>query len=109
MTDYAYQQVTIPSDATAATLKFYLKIDTAETTTSTAYDKLSVQVLNSSGSVLKTFATYSNLNKSSSYSLNSFDLLAYKGQTIRVRFYATEDGSLQTTFLVDSTSLSVTR
>ncbi|HVT45056.1 MAG TPA: S8 family peptidase [Thermoanaerobaculia bacterium] len=108
-TDYAYQQISIPSGATAATLNFYLKIDTAETTTSTAYDKLHVQVLNSSGSVLTTLATYSNLNKSSSYSLKSFSVLAYKGQTIRIRFYATEDSSLQTSFLVDSTSLNVTQ
>ncbi|HUP60338.1 MAG TPA: S8 family serine peptidase [Thermoanaerobaculia bacterium] len=108
-TDYAYQQISIPSGATAATLNFYLKIDTAETTTSTAYDKMSVQILNSSGSLLATLATYSNLNKSSSYSLKSFDLLAYKGQTIRVRFYATEDSIYQTSFLVDTTSLNVTQ
>ncbi|MHB0971706.1 MAG: S8 family peptidase [Thermoanaerobaculia bacterium] len=108
-TDYAYQQVSIPSGATAASLNFYLKIDTAETTTSTVYDKMSVQILNSSGSVLATLATYSNLNKSTSYALKSFDLLAYKGQTIRVRFYATEDSSYQTSFLVDTTSLNVTQ
>ncbi|HUP59740.1 MAG TPA: S8 family peptidase [Thermoanaerobaculia bacterium] len=108
-TDYAYQQISIPSGATAATLNFYLKIDTAETTTSTAYDRMYVQILNSSGSVLATLATYSNLNKSSSYSLKSFDLLSYKGQTIRVRFYATEDSIYQTSFLVDTTSLNVTQ
>jgi subtilisin family serine protease len=108
-TDWAYQQVTIPSNATAATLTFYLKIDSAETTTSTAYDRLQVQVLNSSGSVLATLATYSNLNKSTSYSQKSFNLLSYKGQTIRIRFYATEDSSYQTSFLVDSTALTVTQ
>jgi subtilisin family serine protease len=108
-TEHAWQQVTIPSGATAATLSFYLKIDSAETTTTTAYDKLSVQVLNSSGGVLATLATYSNLNKSSSYSQKSFSLLAYKGQTIRIRFLGTEDSSLQTSFLVDSTALSVTQ
>ena len=108
-TDYAYQQVSIPSGATAATLSFYLKIDSAETTTSTAYDVLRVQVLNSSGSVLSTLATYSNLHKSSSYAQKSFDLLAYKGQTIRIRFYATEDSVYQTSFLVDTTALNVTQ
>jgi uncharacterized protein (TIGR03437 family) len=106
-TDYAYQQITIPSTATSATLNFYLKIDSAETTTTTAYDKLSVQVLNSSGTVLATLGTYSNLNKSTAYSLKSFSLNAYRGQTIRVRFYGTEDSSLQTSFLVDSTSVNV--
>ncbi|MCK6684303.1 MAG: pre-peptidase C-terminal domain-containing protein [Thermoanaerobaculia bacterium] len=107
-TETLYQQVAIPSTATAATLSFYLKIDTAETTTSTAYDKLQVQIRNSSGTVLATLATYSNLNKSTSYALKSFNLLSYKGQTIRVYFLGTEDSSLQTSFLIDDTSLSVT-
>lgn len=106
-TDYAYQQVTIPSTATSATLSFYLRITTAETTTSIAYDTVRAQILNSSGTVLATLATYSNLNASSSYSLKSFDVTAYKGQTIRVRFYGTEDSSLQTSFLVDDTALNV--
>jgi subtilisin family serine protease len=106
-TDYAYQQVTIPSTATSATLSFYLRVTTAETTTTTQYDKLQVQVLNSAGTVLATLGTYSNLNASSTYAQKSFSLLAYKGQTIRVRFYGTEDSSLQTSFLVDDTALNV--
>ncbi len=109
-TDYVYQQITIPSNATGATLNFYVRIDTAETTTSTAYDKLSVQVLNSAGSVLSTLATYSNLNANSTYTLKSFNLgTAYNGQTIRIRFNGTEDSSLQTSFVVDDTSLNVTQ
>ncbi|HEY2168671.1 MAG TPA: hypothetical protein VGJ30_03540, partial [Candidatus Angelobacter sp.] len=47
-TDSATQTVTIPSTATSANLVFWLHIDTAETTTTTAFDVLSVQVLNSS-------------------------------------------------------------
>jgi len=109
-TDYIYQQITIPSNATGATLNFYVRIDTAETTTTTAYDKLSVQVLNSAGSVLSTLATYSNLNKNSTYTLKSFNLgTAYNGQTIRIRFNGTEDSSLQTSFVLDDTSLNVTQ
>ena len=106
-TDYAYQQVTIPSTATSATLSFYIRITSSETTTVTAYDRMSVQILNSSGSVLQTLATYSNLNENTSYVLRSFDVTAYRGQTIRVRFYATEDSSLATSFVVDDTALNV--
>ncbi|HEY6250610.1 MAG TPA: hypothetical protein VI685_11670, partial [Candidatus Angelobacter sp.] len=51
-TDTATQTVTIPSTATTATLSFWLHIDTAETTTTTAFDTLQVQVLNSSNTVL---------------------------------------------------------
>ena len=106
-TDYTYQQVSIPSTATSATLSFYLRITSSETTTSTIYDRLRVQVLNSSGSVLATLATYSNLNENSSYVLKSFSLSAYRGQTVRIRFYATEDSSLQTSFVIDDTALNI--
>ncbi len=106
-TDYAYQQVTIPSTATTATLSFWLHIDSAETTTTVAYDKLNVQILDSAGNVLSTLATYSNLNKATGYSQKSFSVIGWKGQTIRVRFYGTEDSSLQTSFVVDDTALNV--
>jgi vibriolysin len=105
-TEYAYQTVTVPSCTTTATLSFYLKIDTAETTTSTAYDKLQVQVRNSAGTVLATLATYSNLNKSTTYAQKTFSLAAYKGQTIRIYFNGTEDSSLQTSFLLDDVTLN---
>ncbi len=106
-TDYVYQTVTIPSTATSATLSFYVRIDSAETTTTTAYDRLNVQISTNGGSTYTTLATYSNLNKNSTYTLKSFDLLAYRGMSVRVRFYATEDSSLQTSFVVDDTALNV--
>jgi subtilisin family serine protease len=108
-TDYVYQTVTIPSNATAATFSFWIRIDTAETTTSTAYDTLTVTIRNTSNSVLKTLATYSNLHKNTSYVQKSFDVLAYKGQTIRVYFYGREDSTLQTSFVIDDTALNVTQ
>ncbi len=105
-TDTLYQDVAIPSTATTATLSFWLHIDTAETTTSIAYDKLSVQIRNTSNSVLATLATYSNLNHNTGYVQKSFDVSAYRGQTIRVYFLGTEDSSLQTSFVVDDTALN---
>ena len=95
------------SGKSSATLSFYLHVDTSETTSTTAYDKLTVQVLNSSGTVLKTLATYSNLNAASGYTQRSFDLSAYIGQTVTLRFTGTEDSSLQTSFVLDDTSLTV--
>ena len=108
-TDYLYQQVAIPSNATSARLTFYLKVDTAETTTSTAYDKLTVTIRDSNNNVLKTLATYSNLNRSAGYVQQSFDVLAYRGRTIRVRFEGREDSTLQTSFAIDDTALQVTQ
>jgi hypothetical protein len=104
-TDSAYQSVTIPSTATEATLKFYLDVATDETTTTQAYDTLKVQVRNSSNAVLTTLATYSNLNAAGGYSLKSFNLLAYKGQTVRVYFLGVEGSQVATSFVVDNVSL----
>lgn len=105
-TDTLKQTVTIPASATSATLSFYLHIDSAETTTSAAYDKLSVQLVNSSGTLLTTLATYSNLNKASGYAQRTFDVTRYKGQSVTLRLTGAEDGSLQTSFVVDDASLT---
>jgi len=103
-TDTLYQQITVPSTATTVTLSFWIKITTAETTTTTAFDTLRVQIRNSSNTVLSTLATYSNLNKSTGYVQKTFDLTAFKGQTIRIYFLGVEDSSLQTSFVIDDTS-----
>ncbi|MBI5070294.1 MAG: S8 family serine peptidase [Deltaproteobacteria bacterium] len=107
-TDDLYQQVTIPAAACSATFSFWLQITTAETTTTTAYDTLTVTVRSSSGTVLGTLATYSNLSRSG-WTLRSFDLSAWKGQTVRLQFHGVEDGSLQTSFLVDDAAVDVTQ
>ncbi|WP_194913997.1 putative Ig domain-containing protein [Catenulispora rubra] len=106
-TDTLSQKVSIASTCKTANFSFWLHIDTAETTTTTAYDKLSVQVLNSSGTVLGTLATYSNLNAASGYTQHSFSLASYIGQTVTLKFTGTEDASLQTSFVVDDTALNV--
>ncbi|HYU27231.1 MAG TPA: Ig-like domain-containing protein, partial [Thermoanaerobaculia bacterium] len=106
-TDSILQTVTIPAGKTSATLTFWLHIDTAETTTVTAYDTLKVQIRNSSGTVLATLATYSNLNKNTGYAQKSFNLNAYIGQTIQVYLLGVEDASAQTSFVVDDFALNV--
>ncbi|MFJ3415468.1 hydrolase [Streptomyces sp. NPDC086082] len=106
-TDTLSQSVSIPSGCTTAALSFYLHVDTAETTTSTAYDTLKVQVLNSSGTVLSTLATYSNLNAASGYTQRSFSLASYAGQTVTLKFTGVEGSTLQTSFVVDDTALNV--
>jgi hypothetical protein len=75
-TDTATQQVSIPSMITTATLSFWLHIDTTETTTTTAFDTLKVQVLNTSNTVLATLGMFSNLNAVNGY------LQALAGQLI---------------------------
>ncbi|MFF4307080.1 M4 family metallopeptidase [Streptomyces sp. NPDC001601] len=99
-TDTLSQSVTIPSGCTATTFTFYLHVDTAETTTSTQYDKLTV----TAGST--TLATYSNLNAASGYVQKSFSLGSYAGSTVTLKFSGVEDSSLQTSFVVDDTAVT---
>ncbi|MEV4493734.1 M28 family peptidase [Micromonospora coxensis] len=98
-TDTLSQSVSVPAGCTTYTLGFYLHIDTAETTTGSAYDKLTVQF----GST--TLATYSNLNAASGYQLRSFNVTGYAGQTVTLKFTGVEDASLQTSFVIDDVTL----
>lgn len=98
------QALTLPAGTGSAQLTFQLKITTAEKTTK-AYDTLQVQVRNSAGTVLKTLGTWSNMQAASTWIKGAFDLSTYRGQAIQVAFVATEDASLQTTFLLDAVSL----
>lgn len=104
-TDTLAQTVVIPSTVTTASLSFWLKVVSAETTTTTAYDTLKVQLRNSSGTVLATLHTYSNLDKGSSYVQRSFDLSAYKGQAVQLYFEGVEGSTVATSFLIDDVSL----
>ncbi|WRZ45477.1 M4 family metallopeptidase [Streptomyces sp. NBC_00151] len=98
-TDTLSQSVTIPSGCKAS-FTFYLHIDTAETTTSSQYDKLTV----TAGST--TLATYSNLNKATGYAQKTFDLSSFAGTTVSIKFSGVEDSSLQTSFVVDDTAVT---
>lgn len=107
-TDYAYQQVSIPSDACSATLDFWVWVDSAENPVA-VYDRMNVDLLNTSGTLIATLMTLTNLDKSSGYAERTLDLSAYKGQTLILRFYGTEDYSIKTTFFVDDVLLNVIR
>jgi Zn-dependent metalloprotease len=98
-TDTVSQSVSIPAGC-RATLTFYLHIDTAESGT-TPYDKLTVKA----GTT--TLATYSNANAAAGYTLRSFDVSSLAGQTVSINFTGTEDSSLQTSFVVDDTALTL--
>ncbi|MGC4765608.1 M28 family peptidase [Micromonospora sp. DT46] len=98
-TETLSQSVTIPAGCASYTLSFWLHVDTAETTTSTAYDRLVVQA----GST--TLATYSNLNAAAGYTQRSFNVAGFAGQTVTLKFTGTEDASLQTSFVVDDVTL----
>jgi hypothetical protein len=101
-----YQTVAIPSAATG-TLTFWLNVTSSETTTTTVYDRLYVEVRSTTGALLGTLATYSNLDRGTLgvYSQRSASLAAWRGQTVRVQFRATTDYIYATSFRVDDVSM----
>jgi len=99
-TDTLSQTVTIPAGCTATSFSFWLHIDTAETTTTTAFDKLTVTANGT------TIATFSNLNHATGYTQHTFSLGSFAGSSVTVKFTGVEDSSLQTSFVVDDTAIN---
>ncbi len=97
-TDTVSQTVVIPVGCKIS-LAFWLHIDTAETTTTTALDQLTVSV-NST-----TIARFSNLNAAPGYVLRAFDVSQFAGLTVTLKFTGTEDSSLQTSFVIDDVAI----
>jgi len=102
-TGNVYQSVTIPATAPAA-FTFWLSITSAEAGGS-PNDLLFVEVVG--GAATTTLATFSNLNRGTAgaYSLKTFDLSPWRGQTVRIQFRATTNNSKPTSFYVDDVSL----
>ncbi len=110
--DSAYQTITIPANATAATLSFYYNINSLEGNT-VAYDTFSATIRNTSGTVLATVVNLSNINQDPAggnpyYHQQTYNLSAYAGQTIRIYFTSINDSSKVTNFRVDDVSVQVT-
>ena len=100
-----YQTVSIPSNH-GANLTFWLNITSSESGP-TVYDRLFVEVRNTAGALLGTLGTFSNADETTigNYSQRSFSLAAWRGQTVRIQFRATNDFSLPTSFRIDDVSL----
>lgn len=109
-TDTVYQQATIPSTTTSATLSFWLHADTPYFNTApyvkTVTDTLKVQIRSSTGKVLATLATYSNQTPIKGYAQKSFDVTAYKGKTIQVCLVCQENYYELTRFAIDDFALN---
>ncbi len=103
----AYQQITI-SSGLSLNLSFWLNVASDETTTTAQNDKLFIEVRDTSGRLLRTLATFSNLDKSTpgNYLLRGdYSLASFAGQTVRVHFRTTTNSSLLTSFRVDDVSI----
>jgi hypothetical protein len=97
------QTVTLPARLNTATLSFWLHTDVRGLLGS---GTMTVQLLNSGGTVLTTLATF-NVNNSTGYSQYSYNVSAYAGQTVTVKFNATATLLRQPDFVLDDTALNV--
>jgi hypothetical protein len=66
-----------------------------------------VRVYSTSGSLLGTLATFSNVNAASGYTVHTANMSSYIGKTVVLKFTGTEDSSLQTSFVLDDVTLNV--
>ena len=105
-TTQLYQIITIPSGS-AATLSFWAKITTTETTT-TAYDKLYVGMSTdlTSSSMIKVL-TLSNLDANGVWTKYTANVPQWLGTKARLQFNSVNDGNSLTTFIIDDVSLIV--
>ena len=104
--DQMYQEVTLPADAQALTLAFYLHVSTEEEKTQ-AFDTLTVSIRRPNGSLVKKLATLSNVDAAHGYRLKTYDLTPFKGQTVRIYFTAVEDNGSLTSFVIDDVRIAV--
>lgn len=108
---YLYQDVSLPAAAPGElSLASYRNVSTGESG-NTAYDFLKLQIRDTSGNVLETLDTVSNLNYFARNHLDvwqptTWDLTAYAGRTIRIWTQAQTDSSLPTTWYLDDFSVS---
>jgi Subtilase family/Viral BACON domain len=102
----AYQQINLPRGISPK-LTFWLNVTSSETGMAPK-DRLSIEVCSRSGKVLKTLATFSNLNRSEegSYLLaGSYSLAKFAGQSVRIQFRTTTNSSATTSFRIDDVSV----
>jgi hypothetical protein len=106
--DQLSQSITVPAGASAVTLRFWYRIVTAETLAG-FYDGMLVSVHDSAGANLSSLRLYTNQDKTDGWVQSpAFDLSAFAGRTIQLRFTAVTDETEITSFLVDDAVLSVT-
>ena len=101
-TESIRQTVTVPSNGT---LTYWWRMETSESG-SAVYDRLRVQLLSSSGTVLATLRTWSNASTEAVWSSDTISLAGYAGQSVQLRFLTTTDSSLATSFFVDDVALT---
>lgn len=107
-----FQVMYVPTGAGIATITFYLNVGSAETTTTSKFDVMDVNLRTySPDTLIAKLATYSNLDKAANGTYTqrqlTYDLSAYRSQYVLLQFYATNDFSNITIFRIDNVSVQI--
>ena len=120
-TDWVYQDVVIPSDVTSARLTFRLAVVNFGAAASTAANRFEALIKDpSSGATLTTVFTADDKSSDATVSpavsyqtkpsATGFDLMPWKGRTVRVYFTSTQTNAAHdAAFFVDNAYVSLTR
>jgi hypothetical protein len=103
-TDTLAQKVTIPSTCVSAVFTYWVEVNSTTTNTN---NKLVLDILNASGTVVQTVPVATAANNGSRYVEYTTNLGAYIGQTITVKFIGTEVNGGNTDFFEDSNAINV--
>ena len=97
------QTVTVPSGG--GTLRWSWQQSSTEPAGTRAYDLLHARVHSTSGALLATLVSRSNTSTRDAWVADSASLAPWAGQTVSVRFAATNDSSYPSSFFVDDVTL----
>jgi hypothetical protein len=104
--DQIHQTVSIPAIAGSPRLAYWRLIRTADST-KTPYDEMRCVIWDTSGDVLAFCGQFSNVDQSQNWKHETYDMSAFRGQTVGVGFKAFNDELYDTQFFIDDVSLTV--
>jgi putative Ig domain-containing protein/phospholipase D-like protein len=106
-TDTLAQTVSIPATCKTAVLSYWVEVSSTVTSpTKAAQNTLVLDILNSAGTVLQTVPVATAANNGTSYVEYTTNVAAYIGDTITVKFVATEISGGNTAFYEDDNALN---
>lgn len=108
--DTLYHDVALAANLQAVSLTFWYYVATKEGSTAAAHDVLTIELYNiATGAKLATLGSFSNINRTSDWTQSpKYDLSAYKGQSIRLKFTGVTDAVDNTNFFIDDVVIAGT-
>jgi hypothetical protein len=105
--DQIHQRVKVPATAPSPRLYYWRLIRTSDYIDA-VYDEMRCVIWDTDGNVLAFCGQYSNVDQSQNWIQVTYDMSAFRGQTVDIGFKAFNDELYPTQFFIDDVSLLVT-